>query len=49
MQLRYKVGIAATSVPQLLSDEKVVPHTLNYIADTRWFGHYLDVDSQDQE
>ena len=30
-------------------DQKVVPQTLNYIADTRWFDHYLDVGSQDQE
>ena len=48
-KLRFKVGIAATSVSRLLSDEKVIPHTLNYIADTRRFGHYLDVGSQDCE
>ena len=48
-KLRYKVSIAATSISWLLSDEKVIPHTLNYIADTRHFGHYLDVGSQDQE
>ena len=48
-KLRYKVGIATTSIPRLLSNEKVVPHMLNYIADTRQFGHYLDVGSQGQE
>jgi len=48
-KLRCKVGIAASSIPRLLSDKKVVSHTLNYVADTRWFGNYLDVGSQDQD
>ena len=48
-KLRYKVGIAASSIPWLLSDENVVPHILNYIADARCFGHYLNISSQDQE
>ena len=41
--LHFKTGIAASSMPWLLNDAKVVPHTLRYIADTKRFSSYLDV------
>ena len=39
----YKVGMATTSMPQLLSDAKVIPHTLRYITEMARFEKYLDV------
>ena len=47
-KMRYKVGVAATSVPRLLSDAEVIPHTLRYIAETARFEKYLDVGSNSQ-
>ena len=44
-QMCYKVSVAATSVPRLLSDAEVIPHTLRYIAETARFEKYLDVGS----
>ena len=41
----YKVGVATTSVPQLLSNAEVIPHTLHYIAKTARFEKYLDIGS----
>ncbi|KAJ3978378.1 hypothetical protein F5890DRAFT_1384616, partial [Lentinula detonsa] len=35
--LRRKIGQAAYSLQQLLSEEKVIPHTLKYIGETKRF------------
>ena len=41
-QLRFRVGKAATSLSKLLSSEKVIPHTLRYIARSKRFENYVD-------
>ncbi|KAJ3980912.1 hypothetical protein F5890DRAFT_1388492, partial [Lentinula detonsa] len=35
--LRRKIGQAARSLQQLLSEEKIIPHTLRFIRDTKRF------------
>ncbi|KAJ3781019.1 hypothetical protein GGU10DRAFT_278322 [Lentinula aff. detonsa] len=35
--LRRKIGQAAYSLQQLLSEEKIIPHTLKYIGETKRF------------
>jgi ribonuclease HI len=42
--LRQKAGRAANSLPQLLSNPKIIPHTLRYIAQTRRLKDYIDID-----
>ena len=44
-KMRYKVGVATTSMLQLLSNAEVIPHTLHYIAKTARFEKYLDIGS----
>jgi len=41
----YKVGVATTSVPWVLSEAEAIPHTLHYIANTGRFEKYDDVGS----
>ena len=44
-KMHYKVGVATMSVPRLLSDAEVIPHTLRYITEMPRFEKYLDVGS----
>jgi len=43
-QLRFKVGIAAMSLFRLLSEKIVIPHTLEYVARSKHFKWYHNVD-----
>jgi len=46
-QLRFKVSNAATSLSKLLSCEKVIPHMLHYIMNSKRFENYTNIsDSQ---
>jgi hypothetical protein len=46
-RLRRKAGKASHSIPRLLGDQKIVPHTLQYIQDTQRFQGYNDVAPRD--
>jgi len=35
--------MAATSISKLLSVEKHIPHTLQYIVDSKGFENYIDI------